>query len=67
MKFNLILLYSLILMILAGIPATIAFSGTGLLTTAFAPIIELSPTTIPPKTIAPFFIETLSPTTGTPG
>ena len=39
--------------ILAGTPATIAFAGTGLLTTAFAPISALSPIVIPPNTIAP--------------
>lgn len=51
----------------AGTPAIIALSGKGLLTTALASISILSPIVIPPKTIAPLCILTLSPIIGTPG
>ena len=56
-----------ILMIFAGTPATTALSGTGLFTTAFAPIVTLLPMVIPPNTIAPLLIRTLFPIFGNPG
>lgn len=43
-----------------------ALSGTGLFTTALAPIVTLFPIVIPPYTIAPFEMYTLSPIVGTP-
>ena len=45
--------------ILAGIPPTVTLLGTSLLTTAFAPIITLSPIVIPPNNFAPGAIYTL--------
>ena len=53
--------------IFAGIPATTALSGTGLFTTAFAPISTLLPIVIPPNTMAPLFIWTLLLIVGIPG
>jgi hypothetical protein len=43
----------MVLMTLAGIPATTVFSGTTLLTTAPAPTTEFSPTVTPGKMVAP--------------
>lgn len=54
-------------MIFAGTPATIEFGGTGFVTTALAPIIEFLPILMPPNTIAPLLILTLSSIVGTPG
>ena len=53
-----------LLLITAGTPTAIAFSGTSSKTTAFAPIIELSPTLISPKITAPAPIITLFPIRG---
>ena len=48
----------------AGIPITVVFDGTFLVTTEFAPIFELFPTVIGPKTFAPAPIITLSSIVG---
>jgi len=49
---------------LTGTPIAIELSGTSLLTTALAPIIELLPTLIPSKTTASAQITTFSPILG---
>ena len=48
----------------AGIPTTTLFAGTVFVTTEFAPIFELLPTVIGPKTFAPAPIITLSDIVG---
>ncbi|QAA37502.1 hypothetical protein C1I88_11735 [Akkermansia muciniphila] len=59
-----IVLSSLNLMTLAGLPATIAFAGTSLTTTDPAPIIALSPMWTLPTQITQAPKSTLSPITG---
>jgi hypothetical protein len=49
---------------LAGTPAEIESLEMSLMTTALAPIIELSPIVTGPKTLAPALINTLSPIIG---
>ena len=51
---------------LAGTPATMAFAGTSLTTTALAPTIALSPIDTFPITLAPELMITLFPIFGAP-
>ena len=44
-----------------GAPTAITFGGTSFVTTLPAPITELSPIVIPPRTTAPVPIQTLFP------
>ena len=47
-----------------GLPTTVEFLGTLLTTTLPAPTLALSPTVMPPSTLAPAPKTTLSPTVG---
>ncbi len=57
-------MWSRCLMMRAGTPATILLLGTSFTTTALAPMSTLSPTVMPPITLAPQHTSTLSPITG---
>ena len=51
-------------MMRAGMPTAVAPAGTGLMTTALAPILALSPTVKPPITLAPALTNTFLPSVG---
>lgn len=55
-----------VFIILAGTPPTTVSGCTSFVTIALGAIITLLPIVIPPKTLAPNPIKTLSPITGTP-